>query len=62
MRQIKIGNKEKSYLEFKKEEDDDIMVEAVDDSGHVSKFTISNEELEVLYRYMIGESNYDRSN
>ena len=57
MRQIKIGDKDKNYLEFRKSDScDKIMITAMDDSDHKSEFSISQEELEVVYRYMIGDN------
>lgn len=55
MRTLKLGQEDKNYLEFKKHNDNKILIEAVDQEGHKSQFSIEDEELEILYRYMIGE-------
>jgi len=55
MRTLKLGQEDKNYLEFKRNSENKIYIEAVDGEGHKSHFTIADEELEILYRYMIGE-------
>lgn len=56
MRTLKFGHDDKNYLEFKKH-DNNIHIEAVDKDGQRSKFLLTEEELEILYRYMIGDDN-----
>lgn len=58
MRTIKIGEKENNYLEFKRD-NDKITIEAVDKEGRISKFVIDDEELEIVYRYIIGGDDGD---
>ena len=53
MRTLKLGQ-DKKYLEFKKDTDNKIQLEVVVDKMKTI-FNLEKEELEIVYRYMIGD-------